>query len=90
MPRIANGDAGASPNAFQALLDAVGWTRVELARRLGLGASTVDGWCRDRTPDPVVEAWLRKLLAWQELNPRPVGWTARPRGRQPSEKGSSP
>ena len=90
MPRIANGGAGATPNAFQSLLDAVGWSRVEVAKRLGLHASTVDGWCRDRTPDPAVEVWLRKLLAWQERNPRPVGWTARPVGRRAAEKSSSP
>ncbi len=90
MPRIANGGAGALPNAFQNLLDAVGWSRVELARRLDLKPSTIDGWCRDRTPDPAVEAWLRKLLAWQERNARPAGWTARPVGRRAAEKISSP
>ena len=90
MPRIANGGAGASPNAFQDLLNAVGWSRVELARRLDISASTVNGWCRDRTPDPAVEAWLRKLLAWQERNPRPVGWTVRSAGRRAAEKSSSP
>ena len=88
MPRKANGGAGASPNAFQALLKAVGWSRVELAGRLGLSVSTVDGWCHDRTPDPAIEAWLRKLLAWQERNPRPVGWTVRPVGRRAAEKNS--
>ena len=90
MPRIANGDAGLPPSAFQTLLNAVGWSRVELARRLGLSASTVDGWCRDRTPDPAVEVWLRKLLAWQERNARPVGWTVRPVGRRAAEKSSNP
>lgn len=55
-----------------AALAAIGWTRPELARRLGVDTSTVANWVhgRYRTP-PDVLAWLMRLAVYVQAWPPP-------------------
>ena len=50
------------------LLEFIGWSQAEFARRVGVSERTVSRWCK-RNPDPVAMAYLTlvaRLLGKQE------------------------
>ena len=62
-----------TPDEMADCLDAIGWSRLGLAKRTGKQSSTVEQWYRGkvRVPDPVAR-WLRRFAAFHRKNPPPA------------------
>ena len=60
------------PERFAALLDVVGWSAAELARRVGYHAGTVKGWRRGTLTVPFTVAyWLEQVAGAVDALPAP-------------------
>lgn len=44
------------------LLHKIGWTQVELSRRIGVSENTISSWCKGRTEPPRVVILYLELL----------------------------
>jgi len=64
------------PSDIDRLLNEIGWTRAELARRLNVSEATVRGWAIGRrAPLPSVFDWLQKIAHLIRSAPAfPEGW----------------
>lgn len=62
-------------NRTHLLLMDIGWSRSELARRLGVAYRTVEGWAMGTIETPRnVQAWLEILAKVHRLYPEPEDW----------------
>jgi len=73
-----------APRPLPALLDALGWPPVTLARRLRISLNTAQAWAKgQRSAPPEVLAWLSHLAIVMESCPAvPPGWQGVARGRR--------
>jgi ribosome-binding protein aMBF1 (putative translation factor) len=62
-----------TPAEFHACRTAIGWSGVELAKRIAVDEGTVRQWGRGSRPIPEpIAAWLRKLSRFHLSNPPPA------------------
>ena len=62
-----------TPDEYRQVVDAIGWSSEEVARRLGVTSKRAQRWRSGNTavPEPVA-AWLRRLAHEVERNPPPA------------------
>jgi transcriptional regulator with XRE-family HTH domain len=59
----------------KALREAIGWSRPELSKRLGVSMRALERWENGQNPAPdEVVAWLALLAAFHAAHARPEGW----------------
>jgi transcriptional regulator with XRE-family HTH domain len=68
-----------TPERFIACLDSLGWTRRNLAERLGLASpTTVRRWATGEASIPHALAdWLERRATAMDTDPLPTGWAPR-------------
>jgi transcriptional regulator with XRE-family HTH domain len=61
------------------LLEVLGWTQPELAKRLDLSSSKVNTWIKGRSKPPnIVAIWLEMLAQTMMANAKPLLWVHDP------------
>jgi transcriptional regulator with XRE-family HTH domain len=64
-----------SPDRFETIRDALGWSTRYIAKRLGINRYIVSQWASGKEAIPAnVDAWLEVIVAGIETAPLPHGW----------------
>ena len=67
-----------TPAGFRAALDAIGWSRRQLAQRLDCDTKLANRWATGSAPiPPSVARWLEQLVTVLGRNPPPDDWRVR-------------
>lgn len=67
------------------LLQAIGWSRSELARRLRVHENIVQKWATGKRSDERVRAWLTNLEHALAEHPLPEGWVLKDETEDPEQ-----